>query len=53
MKTSRSPKAIAIYSYLVIGFVLPFAGPAASKIKGGTGKEGEESSNLSLHHCCR
>jgi hypothetical protein len=25
-----------------IGFVLPFAGPAASKIKGGTGEEGEE-----------
>jgi hypothetical protein len=52
MKTTRSRKAIVIYSYLVVcnyiilpfsypanskqaGFTLPFAGPVASKLRGG------------------
>ncbi|KAA8900031.1 hypothetical protein FN846DRAFT_909448 [Sphaerosporella brunnea] len=51
MKKTRSPQAIIVYSYMVAGFTLPFAGPVASKIRGGDDKQA--SSNMSLHHCCR
>ncbi|KAI5846144.1 hypothetical protein BZA05DRAFT_139866 [Tricharina praecox] len=51
MKTSRTPQAIAIYSYLIVGFTLPWAGPMAVSIRGD--EKGRDGPPLSLHHCCR
>ncbi|KAI5795974.1 hypothetical protein FPQ18DRAFT_326166 [Pyronema domesticum] len=49
IKPSRSRQAIAVYSYMVVGFLLPFACPLASRLQ----QRQTPSSELSLHHCSR
>ncbi|KAH8153882.1 uncharacterized protein LAJ45_01649 [Morchella importuna] len=52
---SSRPRVIGVYGYIVAGFTLPFAVPAArrrSSIQGDiSGMDRKE--ELSLYHCCR